>query len=49
MTVKYRIIHRNIFRYETEVEQSLNTIRLKPRNNERQRLISYEVKLVRIP
>ena len=43
--MKYRITHRNIFRYETEVEQSLNTIRLKPRNNERQRLISYEVKI----
>jgi transglutaminase-like putative cysteine protease len=43
--MKYRITHQNIFRYETEVEQSLNTIRLKPRNNERQRLISYEVKI----
>lgn len=43
--MKYRIKHTNIFRYETEVEQSLNTIRLKPRNNECQRLISYHVKI----
>ncbi|MER2107250.1 MAG: transglutaminase family protein [Solibacillus sp.] len=43
--MKYRIKHMNIFRYETEVEQSLNTIRLKPRNNERQRLISHHVKI----
>lgn len=43
--MRYRIMHTNIFRYETEVEQSLNTIRLKPRNNECQRLISYELKI----
>ncbi len=43
--MKYRITHTNIFRYDTEVEQSLNTIRLKPRNNECQRLISYKVKI----
>lgn len=43
--MKYRITHTNIFRYETEVEQSLNTIRLKPRNNEIQRLISYDIKI----
>lgn len=43
--MKYRITHTNIFRYDTEVEQSLNTIRLKPRNNERQQLISYDVKI----
>lgn len=39
--MKYRINHTNIFRYETDVEQSLNTIRLKPRNNECQRVLSY--------
>ena len=39
--MKYRIKHTNIFRYESEVEQSLNTIRLKPRNNECQRVLSY--------
>lgn len=43
--MKYRIKHTNIFRYDTEVEQSLNTIRLKPRNNECQRLISHHVKV----
>ena len=43
--MKYRITHSNIYRYDTDVEQSLNTIRLKPRNNECQRLISYDVKI----
>lgn len=43
--MKYEIIHTNIFKYESPVEQSLNTIRLKPRNNECQRLVSYNVKI----
>lgn len=43
--MKYRIKHTNIFRYESPVEQSLNTIRLKPRNNECQRVISYNLKI----
>lgn len=43
--MKYKIIHTNTFQYETPVEQSLNTIRLKPRNNECQRLLSYRSKI----
>ena len=39
--MKYRIKHTNIFRYESEVEQSLNTTRLKRRNNEWQRVLIY--------
>ena len=30
-TMKFEIQHTNIFQYESEVDQSLNTIRLKPR------------------
>ena len=41
--MKYRITHKSIFKYESLVEQSLNTIRLKPRNNEIQRLLSYDL------
>lgn len=40
--LKYEIIHTNIFRYETNVEQSLNTIRLKPIDDTCQRLLSYQ-------
>lgn len=43
--MKYRITHKNIFQYESLVEQSLNTIRLKPRNNEVQRLLSYDLNI----
>ena len=43
--MKYRITHKNIFQYESLVEQSLNTIRLKPRNNETQRLLSYDLNI----
>lgn len=43
--MKYRIKHTNIFKYESSVEQSLNTIRLKPRTNECQRILSYNVKI----
>ena len=43
--MKYRIKHTNTFKYETPVEQSLNTVRLKPRNNECQRLLAYHLKI----
>ncbi len=43
--MKYRIKHTSTFRYESPVEQSLNTIRLKPRNNECQRLLAYHLKI----
>ncbi|TSB45440.1 transglutaminase family protein [Alkalicoccobacillus porphyridii] len=39
--MKFEIIHTNLFTYDSPVEQSLNTIRLKPRTDECQRLISY--------
>lgn len=41
--MKYNILHKNIFQYESFVEQSWNTIRLKPRTNETQRLITYDL------
>jgi len=41
--MKYHILHKNVFQYESFVEQSWNTIRLKPRNNETQRLITYDL------
>ncbi|XRD26856.1 transglutaminase N-terminal domain-containing protein [Lysinibacillus fusiformis] len=41
--MKFEIQHTNIFQYESEVDQSLNTIRLKPRSDERQRLLSYRI------
>ncbi|MFC4713362.1 alpha-E domain-containing protein [Planococcus dechangensis] len=40
-SMKYKIEHTNIFQYETIVDQSMNTIRLKPRTDECQRLLSY--------
>lgn len=40
-TMKYQIEHTNVFDYETIVDQSMNTIRLKPRTDEVQRLLSY--------
>lgn len=43
--MKYDIKHMTVFRYEDMVEQSLNKIRLKPRNTECQRLISYNLKI----
>ena len=43
--MKYRITHKNTFKYDAAVEQSLNTIRLKPRYNECQRLLSYHLKI----
>ncbi|WP_235617078.1 transglutaminase N-terminal domain-containing protein [Lysinibacillus mangiferihumi] len=41
--MKFEIQHTNIFQYESEVDQSLNTIRLKPRGDERQCLLSYRI------
>lgn len=46
--MKYDIKHITIFRYEDMVEQSLNTIRLKPRSTECQRVLSYNVKIAPI-
>ncbi|MGB6408579.1 MAG: alpha-E domain-containing protein, partial [Planococcus donghaensis] len=40
-TMKYKIEHTNIFEYDTIVDQSMNSIRLKPRTDECQRLLSY--------
>ncbi|MBB5181872.1 putative alpha-E superfamily protein/transglutaminase-like putative cysteine protease [Planomicrobium koreense] len=40
-TMKYKIEHTNIFKYETIVDQSMNSIRLKPKSDECQRLHSY--------
>ncbi len=40
--MKYQIEHINHFKYETLVDQSLNRIRLKPRTDECQRLLSYK-------
>ena len=43
--MKYKIVHTNTFQYDSPVEQSLNTIRLKPRNNECQRLLSFRSRI----
>lgn len=43
--MKYRVKHISTFKYETPVEQSLNTVRLKLRDNECQRLLSYHLKI----
>ncbi|MCJ1907873.1 transglutaminase family protein [Planococcus ruber] len=40
-SMKYQIEHTNIFKYESIVDQSMNSIRLKPRTDECQRLLSY--------
>lgn len=40
-SMKYKIEHTNIFDYDTLVDQSMNSIRLKPRTDECQRLLSY--------
>ncbi|HSI68491.1 MAG TPA: alpha-E domain-containing protein [Planococcus sp. (in: firmicutes)] len=40
-SMKYKVEHTNIFSYETIVDQSMNAIRLKPRTDECQRLLSY--------
>ncbi|MBO2534717.1 transglutaminase family protein [Rummeliibacillus suwonensis] len=43
--MKYKITHLNTFEYDSPVEQSLNTIRLKPRTNECQRLLFYDIEI----
>ncbi|TDQ37716.1 transglutaminase family protein [Aureibacillus halotolerans] len=40
--MEYEIIHQNLFYYEKPVVQSFNTLRLKPRADECQRLMSYQ-------
>jgi uncharacterized alpha-E superfamily protein/transglutaminase-like putative cysteine protease len=40
-SMKYKIEHTNIFEYDSWVDQSMNSIRLKPRTDECQRLLSY--------
>ncbi|USK70013.1 transglutaminase family protein [Peribacillus asahii] len=44
--MKYEIVHKNTFYYEDDVQQSLNTIRLKPRSDACQRLLSYRKKVM---
>lgn len=44
-TMKYKIEHTNTFHYDTNVSQSLNSIRLKPRTDECQRLLSYRTEI----
>ena len=44
-SLKYKIEHTNIFDYETMVDQSMNSIRLKPRTDECQRLLSYRAEI----
>ncbi|WP_238378788.1 transglutaminase family protein [Halalkalibacillus sediminis] len=43
--MKYQIEHINKFHYDTPVDQSLNHIRLKPRTDECQRLLSYRTEI----
>ncbi|NJP38544.1 transglutaminase family protein [Alkalicoccus luteus] len=43
--MRYRIVHENKFFYETDVDQSLNYMRLKPRTDECQRLLSYQLEI----
>src|SRR5690606_32534805 len=40
-TMKYKVDNTNILKYETIVDQSMNSIRLKPKTDETQRLLSY--------
>lgn len=44
-SMKYKIEHTNIFDYDTMVDQSMNSIRLKPRTDECQRLLSYRAEI----
>jgi transglutaminase-like putative cysteine protease len=44
-SMKYKIEHTNIFDYDTLVDQSMNSIRLKPRTDECQRLLSYRAEI----
>lgn len=43
--MNYEIVHTNTFTYETQVDQSLNTIRLKPLTDEVQRLLMYRAEI----
>ncbi|WP_101842296.1 transglutaminase family protein [Halobacillus sp. Marseille-P3879] len=43
--MKYQIEHTNSFYYDNDVDQSMNTVRLKPRTDECQRLISYRTEI----
>ncbi|SDJ12586.1 transglutaminase family protein [Salimicrobium halophilum] len=43
--MKYQIEHTNTFYYENFVDQSMNHIRLKPRNDECQRVLSYRTEI----
>lgn len=43
--MKYQIEHTNTFHYENFVDQSMNHIRLKPRNDECQRVLSYRTEI----
>lgn len=44
-SMKYKVEHTNVFAYETIVDQSMNSIRLKPRTDECQRLLSYRAEI----
>jgi uncharacterized alpha-E superfamily protein/transglutaminase-like putative cysteine protease len=44
--MKYQIVHTNTFEYETAVDQSMNTIRLKPLTDECQRLVAYRADIL---
>ncbi|UOQ95181.1 transglutaminase family protein [Halobacillus shinanisalinarum] len=43
--MKYQIEHTNTFYYDNSVDQSMNHIRLKPRTDECQRLLSYRTEI----
>ncbi|GAK14316.1 transglutaminase family protein [Geomicrobium sp. JCM 19039] len=43
--MKYEIVHLNRFDYDTQVDQSMNTIRLMPKTDECQRLLAYHTEI----
>ncbi|MCP3031056.1 transglutaminase family protein [Halobacillus sp. A1] len=43
--MKYQVEHTNSFYYDNDVDQSMNTVRLKPRTDECQRLLSYRTEI----
>ena len=43
--MKYKITHLSTFDYDSPVEQSLNTLHLKPRTNECQKLLFYDIEI----
>ncbi|WP_422124232.1 alpha-E domain-containing protein [Planococcus sp. X10-3] len=45
-SMKYKIEHTNVFEYDTVVDQSMNSIRLKPRTDEVQRLLEYRAEIM---